>query len=324
MRDRISLIIPTYKRPEKLRRLLRSLGKQTLKEFEILVIDNDPNPKTRMVVAAFNRRATTRARYIREPRLGLHNSRHTGAKKASGDILVLTEDEATYHPRWLESYHNAFIAHPQMAAAGGPIVPKWEGKPPQWLGDLIGSSNTFSPLSLMKLSHGFRVSKRGFFYGGNMAIRKKILFDLGGFNPEIFDRLWLGDGETGLNRKLWKKNLRIGYIPGALMYHHIEREKMTMEFFRLRLANQGRCDMYTLLHERGIPENVFGVLTFLPDLLAIHIRHAIKTYLLGYRAPMGIKLSLQITRLRAQVAYMQQAMHDPKLQQLIRKKHWLT
>ena len=320
----ISLIIPTYKRPDKLRRLLWSLTKQTLTQFEILVVDNDPNPKTRNVVYTFNKVAKVKAKYFSEPRVGLHNARHTGAKKATGDILVLTEDEATYHPRWLESYRDAFGAYPQMAAAGGPIAPKWDRKPPRWLLELIGSSNTFAPLSLMKLNGGFRLGKKGFFYGGNMAIRKKVLFDLGGFNPEIFGDIWLGDGETGLNRKMWRKGLLIGYVPDALMYHHIEKWKMTMKFFLLRLANQGRCDVYTLFHEGGIPKNTFGMFAFLPDLLAIHIRYFMKTFVLGYRAPTEIKLKLQIMRLRAQVDYMKQAMHDAKLQQLITRKHWLT
>ena len=112
-----------------------------------------------------------------------------------------------------------------MAAAGGPVKPKWDVNPPPWLLEYLAKYmdryNNFTLLSLMDLSNTFSLSKQGYFFGVNMAIRKEILFKVGGFNPDSFGDIWLGDGESGLNRKLWKRSELIGYIPDALVYHHI-------------------------------------------------------------------------------------------------------
>ena len=43
---------------------------------------------------------------------------------------------------------------------------------------------------------GFRLDPNGVFFGVNMAIRRDVLLKLGGFNPDSFGDVWLGDGET--------------------------------------------------------------------------------------------------------------------------------
>jgi hypothetical protein len=105
-----------------------------------------------------------------------------------------------------------------MMAAGGPVRPLWETDPPQWLLDYISESKIFGILSIMEPYTDFRLDPNGFFFGVNMAIRREVLFELGGFNPESFGDIWLGDGETGLNRKLQKRGLLIGYVPDAISH----------------------------------------------------------------------------------------------------------
>lgn len=50
------------------------------------------------------------------------------------------------------------------------------------------------------------------------------------------------------DRKLWQRKLLTGYVPDALVYHHVPAERMTIEFFRRRMANEGTADIYTLYH----------------------------------------------------------------------------
>src|SRR5207249_7611413 len=40
-----------------------------------------------------------------------------------------------------------------------------------------------------------------------MAIRRDVLFQVGGFNPDLVGDFFLGDGATGLNRKLWERGM---------------------------------------------------------------------------------------------------------------------
>ena len=139
---KLSVTIPTYNRSRTLQQGLASLQQQTFRDFEILVVDNAADPVVEKQVAAFS------VRYVPEPQLGLHNARHAGARAATGSILIFTDDDATYEPNWLRAYADAFDAHADMAAAGGPVRPVWETKPPQWLLDYIGDTKEFGILSL--------------------------------------------------------------------------------------------------------------------------------------------------------------------------------
>ena len=73
-----------------------------------------------------------------------------------------------------------------MMASGGPVRPIWETEPPQWLLDYIAESKIFTILSIMEPHTEFRIDQKGGFFGVNTAIRRNILFEVGGFNPDSF------------------------------------------------------------------------------------------------------------------------------------------
>jgi glycosyltransferase involved in cell wall biosynthesis len=133
----VTVIIPTFHRLRTLMKGLRSLQEQTFRDFEILIVDNAADAGVEHLVAEFNVLASMPARYLPEPELGLHNARHAGARAANGEILIFTDDDATFDPGWLQAYAAAFAEHPEMAAAGGPVSPIWEVPPPRWLLEFI-------------------------------------------------------------------------------------------------------------------------------------------------------------------------------------------
>lgn len=321
----ISVIIPTYKRPKQLLRTLNSLQNQMVTNFEILVVDNNNDAKIVSLINKFNKLSRIPARYVSEPELGLHNARHSGAKVARGNLLIYGEDEITYSSSCIQAYLRAFLKHPKMIAAGGPLLPKWSEKPPDWLVKFVNSSKVFPPLSLMEPYQSFHLNKKGFFFGGNMAILKKDLFRLGGFNPEIFGKIWLGDGETGLNRKMWKQNLLIGYIPQALVYHHIRKRRMNIKYLDLRMSNEGRCDIYTLFHESSkVPQSIFELPKFIVPLLLLNFKYWLGVIFIKYpQAPLSVKLRMQSVRTISQLKYIKQIISSLYLQSLIAQKNWL-
>ncbi len=319
----ISVIIPTLN-DLKVLRALSSLQKQTVNDFEIILVDNAVDPKVKGEIKDFNKNAKVKVCYIAEPKLGLHHARHAGARVAKGDILLFSEDEATFSTNWVENYQQHFLAYPQMVAAGGPISLKWEKKPPSYLKSFIINTKTFSPLGFMKLYDNFHLNKKGSFFGGNMGIRRKILFELGGFNPEVFNNLWLGDGETGLNIKLWQKGLLIGYLPKALVYHNIPKQKMTLKHLLQRMEDTGRCDIYTIFHQNGVPKNLIDFLRITPSLIYVNIRFWVGNLLFkSPQAPIFLKIKMQFKRTSGEIKYIQEIMQDKKLQELISVKSWL-
>jgi GT2 family glycosyltransferase len=323
----ISVIIPTYNRLRTLLQALGSLQQQTLAEFEILVVDNGAREDTHQAIERFNERAKVPARYIPEPRLGLHNARHAGARTASGEILVFTDDDATFESGWLKAYADAFDSHPEMAAAGGRILPFWEEPPPHWLREMVDASLTnlthFGELSLLDRGGEFVLDYHLYPFGVNMAIRRAILFEVGGFNPEAFGDLWLGDGETGLARKLQERQMLMGYLPQAVVHHHIPPQRMTVAYLCGRMANQGACDAYERFH-RGIPSRFSLCL----HALLIALRNGGSW--LAARACRGrtssrcVRFQMNAARTKSYVTYVTRLMWDNTLRQLVLRKNWLA
>ena len=321
---RISVIIPTYNRPQTLLQVMHSLQKQTLPDFEILVVDNAADSAIERMVAEFNETAKVPVRYVAEPRLGLHNARHAAAHVANGDILVFTDDDATFDPGWLHAYATAFGEHPEMAAAGGPVRPVWESSPPQWLLDFMGDAKTFGVLSLMEPYKEFRLDAKGIFFGVNMAIRRDVLFEVGGFNPESFGDIWLGDGESGLNRKLWRQGMLIGYVPDALVYHHIPPSRMTAEYFCHRMANEGACTEYARFHE-NIP-GPFGLSLRIARISLSLARQALITparMIIRRDRFAMLRLRMRLAYDLSRIRYVLRLFHDQQLRELVTKENWL-
>src|SRR6202158_1274510 len=104
----VSLVVPTYNRSRVVMRCLESVQQQKLVDFELVLVDNSPDAGLRTLIDDFNRSARRKARYVPEPPLGLHNARHAGARAATGDVLVFTDDDAGFDPDWLGAHARLF------------------------------------------------------------------------------------------------------------------------------------------------------------------------------------------------------------------------
>jgi glycosyltransferase involved in cell wall biosynthesis len=307
---------------------LNSLQQQTFLEYEIVVANNALDSRTDEMVRDFGIASNVPVRCISSPPGVLHEARHAGAQVAEGGILVFTDDDATFDPGWLEGYCDAFAEHPEMAAAGGPVRPVWEVPPPLWLVDLMSDTETwgaklFGPLSLIMDKHEeFCLGPKGFFWGVNMAIRRDVLFEVGGFNPEAFGETWLGDGESGLKRKLDARAMPVGYVPEAIVFHHIPSQRMTPEYICRRMANEGACRMYQRYHT-GIP----GKWRLLADAYQI-IRDNGYEWIDARKRKRktdrrSIYMQMRAAETRAQVSYIIRLLVDAKFRHMVTKTDWL-
>ncbi len=240
----VSVIVPSYQRAEFLRDTVGSLMQQALVQgFEILVVDNAPSDELRKYVQSLVAADATSIRYVPEPRTSLHNARHAGAHAARGEILVYVDDDVLTPPGWLEAICAPYC-DPKVACVGGKTVAKWEAEPPEWIKPLVGAS-----LSILDMGEETRELTPGeYVYGCNMSVRKRVLYEVGGFNPDAFgDRklIWgRGNGECGLINKIFAAGHKIIYEPRAWLYHRVPRSRMTPEYFSRRSFIEGISSGY--------------------------------------------------------------------------------
>lgn len=306
----VSVIIPTYNRPQALLQTLRSLQGQTLRDFEILVVDNAADPEIERMVAQFNQTARIKARYIAHDSGGNSGARNRGALEAKGDLLVYTDDDLTFEPQWLAEYHRHFSAHPEMVAAGGCVKPVWEEPPPEWLLEYIGDAKVFGILALME-PYSYFTPGNGFFFSCNMALRRSV-FDWTGFHPEKYSTQTIGDGESGLQRDIERRGGLIGYVPGAIAYHHIPPSRMTVDYIRKWAWHLGGAQMYERWwnQERRLTALTREVISIIRGYWRTWFKHCFARH---RQHPEAIDVQFQATLGRCKLNYVWWMLTDPKV-----------
>jgi glycosyltransferase involved in cell wall biosynthesis len=101
----VSIIIPTYSRPNKLKEAIDSVLNQTYKQLEVVVIDdNSPNTKERYETSnLINQFCDSRLLYIcHDKNKGANAARNTGIEKCSGDYIAFLDDDDRYAPSKVE------------------------------------------------------------------------------------------------------------------------------------------------------------------------------------------------------------------------------
>ncbi|MFH1481533.1 MAG: glycosyltransferase family 2 protein [Pseudomonadota bacterium] len=89
----VSCIIPTRNRQHRLRKAIESVGGQSYKDLEIIVVDDASEDGTEGLVRAFIH-ADNRIHYIRNPApLGESGARNVGIQSAKGDYMAFLDDD---------------------------------------------------------------------------------------------------------------------------------------------------------------------------------------------------------------------------------------
>jgi GalNAc5-diNAcBac-PP-undecaprenol beta-1,3-glucosyltransferase len=103
MQPTISIIIPTFKRPEKLARALASIPAACAVPHEVIVIDDCTDGSAFPVAQQFKAQYLCKAGRDR----GLSQSRNIGIALARGKYLVFIDDDDFFSPNGLDALHCA-------------------------------------------------------------------------------------------------------------------------------------------------------------------------------------------------------------------------
>ena len=114
----ISVVIPSYRRPNDLARCLDALKKQKRPANEVFVVIRDTDTETWTFVQTLNpeflplRTATVSVS-------GVVAAMNAGIDDACGDIIAFTDDDAAPHPDWLERIEAHFLSDSNIGGVGG-------------------------------------------------------------------------------------------------------------------------------------------------------------------------------------------------------------
>jgi len=100
----VSIVVPTYKRPNGIRIALNSLAKQSAgnRPVEIIVADNDPLASAKNFVSEFAKTCNIEVIYKHVPVPGVSNARNGALDVARGRFIAFLDDDMDALEGWLE------------------------------------------------------------------------------------------------------------------------------------------------------------------------------------------------------------------------------
>ncbi len=246
-----SIIIPTRNRCNLLERCLTKISELEKPEYdyEVLVIDNGSTDNTGQTCLSFEGKINN-LNYFYEEEPGLHIGRHSGARNSRGEVLCYIDDDSFADKYWLLGIEKAF-KKPETILATGPILPEFEVDPPKWLKyswNVNKNEKSLGTLTLLDFGGQEKKISPLYVWGANFIIRKKIFYQFGGTHPDCMPEEspeYIGDGETGLAKKLIEKNKQALYSPEIKIYHYVPQNRMTEGYFLTVYFMQGISDSFT-------------------------------------------------------------------------------
>ena len=317
-----TIAIPTYCRREYALVALSSVLDQNVAfSFEVLVLDNEGDHLLETAVSEQSAISSIPLRYIHVKELGLHNGRNTAALEGKGEIIVYIDDDVIAPQGWLHELCQPFYDK-NVGGVAGKVIPQWEVPPPDWVKILHPSY-----FSLLDEGDDIQEMKQpNTPYGCNMAYRRSIILELGGFPPDGVGGSKIewhrGDGETGFAKKVYEHGYQIIYTGKAWLFHRIPPKRQTINFARHRTIKGAVSGAYSIARQIHLSRL---------RLLWQATKHIIKAtiaflkWLLFIGQPLHKRLPVELQLLHHAITtlYFLRAIIDPDLRQwIIRTDYW--
>jgi glycosyltransferase involved in cell wall biosynthesis len=209
---KISIIVPTFSRPEILGLVLEALCRQTQPSFmaEVIVVCDGSDEKTRAAAQRFEGRLPLL--YLEQSKSGVSSARNLGIATSRSPVVLFLDDDVLPAPG-LVGEHARF--HEERSAENAVLLGyvTWHhnlhcSPYMKWYGEHGG-------LFAFSLLGDNRLADPRFFYSCNISIKRQFLIDHGGFNETLSV---MEDNELGF--RLAQQGMQLFHKKAAVGFHY--------------------------------------------------------------------------------------------------------
>jgi glycosyltransferase involved in cell wall biosynthesis len=239
-RPDVTVLVPTYRRPQRLQRLLAAVVEQQAPfSWELLVVDNDVDGSARSIVEPV-RRAGIPVRYVVETALGAVHARNRGIREAAGRVVAMLDDDVVPRSGWLATVC-APLLDGAASGAGGPVFLDAAVARPRWFDEVgIGGYLTAHSLGTERRA----LADDEILVTANAAFDRDALQRVGGFDARFGPRghVQIVADDAHLVRQLMRAGGTLLWLPDAVVDHDLPPERLSRRYLLRRAYWQGRSD----------------------------------------------------------------------------------
>jgi len=172
---RLSIIIPAYNEENYLPACLTDVLAEVARcpdpdAVEVLVVDNASTDATAALA-----RGMPGVGVVHEPHKGLTRARQAGLEAASGDIIAYVDADTRMPPGWITRVLRTFARNPKVVCVSGPYI----------YYDAAAWQRAMVRCYWLFLASPAYWMTRYMVVGGNFAVRRSALEQIGGFDTSI-------------------------------------------------------------------------------------------------------------------------------------------
>ena len=225
-----SFIVPVYNRPDEVDELLASLTTQTVKDFEVIIVEDGSSTPCKDVCEKYS--GSLDLHYYTKKNSGPGQSRNYGAERSKGEYLIVLDSDVVVPEGYLQAVDDELNREPADAFGG-----------PDRAHDSFTDTQKAISYSMTSFftTGGIRGGKKKLdkFYprSYNMGIRRDVYLRLGGFSKMRFGE------DIDFSIRIFKAGCRCRLFPEAWVWH--KRRTDFRKFFR-QVYNSGiaRINLY--------------------------------------------------------------------------------
>jgi GT2 family glycosyltransferase len=219
----VAVVVPTFNRAERLRRLLPALEALAADGVEVVVVDDGSSDATGDVLASVGQVTA-----IRQPNAGAAAARNAGWRQTEAPIVVFLDDDCTPLPGWPRDLIGPF-SDPSIGGVGGRIV-----------GSGRSIIDTFVEVERL-VDHGRDLGADGVDYlvTANAAYRRALLEQVGGFDEGFAGA---AGEDVDLSWRIRAAGARLARAPATVEHDHRTGLRDVVRTYRGHGRSRARLD----------------------------------------------------------------------------------
>lgn len=200
-----SLILGTINRSKELERFLKHLDKQTYRNFDLIIVDQNQDSKLLSILMPYKKSFCIQ--YLHSIP-GLSRARNVGLKYVSGNVIAFPDDDCWYPPDLLEYVNDIFHKYPNIDGLTGCSKDE-HGR---------DSAGRYDFKSGIVKKYNVWIRGRSI----TIFLKSKVVRQVGNFDELLgigSETVWGAGEETDYLLRILKLNYKIYYDPNLIIYH---------------------------------------------------------------------------------------------------------